>query len=403
MKARTQKFWIVFMLIAMSVACVEEISFTTEELVSILVVEATITNENKVHTVKLSRSYEFEAEGPIVESNASISLESSQGSISFTETEPGTYQSSTSFSAQNNTDYVLRITTNEGKTYTSQNTQLTAATEIDQLYAEREVDDLNNEGVSIFVDSFNPNGDSQYYRYEYEETYKIIAPLWRLEDLIVINPEWPFCEVQKVPKEIEQRVCFATDTSNVLILGNTSALTEDRLERFQVRNIRRDNYILSHRYSILVRQFVQSRAAHTYFETLQEFSESESIFSQTQPGYFEGNIRSESNAEEPVAGFFEVSYVSEARIFFNWEDLFGEEPIPPYISPCFEFAPPRDLGHPTDRCGSLIVSLQNDEVVFTRDNPAGGNEFEGEYFVAAKECGHCTALGTNVVPEFWIE
>lgn len=397
------RFLILLGFVLSIVACVEEIDFETETLLSILVVEATITDVEKQHTIKLSRSYEFEADGPIPERNASVRLESSNGEIVFIESEPGIYMAGNAFRAESGIEYTLHITTSEGKKYVSAAEALTGNNDIGELYIERETDDLGNDGVSVLVDSYDPSGNSQFYRFEYEETYKVIAPLWRLEDLVVIDPTYPECSVELVNKEIEQRTCFATDTSKVLILGNTSGLTEDRLERFIVRRIRSDNYILTHRYSILVRQFIQSRAAHTYFNTLKEFSESESIFSQNQPGYFDGNIVAEANTDEPVAGFFEVSHVSEQRVFFSWEELFGNENRPPYISPCFEFAPVRNQGHPTDACGPLITSLLNDEVVYTRPNPTGGGQFEGEYFVAAKVCGHCTALGSNVVPDFWIE
>ncbi|MDC8004750.1 DUF4249 domain-containing protein [Aureisphaera galaxeae] len=383
--------------------CVEEVAFETEELESALVIEAIITDENKQHEILLSRTYAFEADGPTAESGAAVTIESGNGTITFTEEESGRYVSNDSFSAVPNIDYKLLIRTSDGRQYSSANTQLTKDTDIAELYVEREVDDFGDDGVSIFVDSFDPDGESQFYRFTYVETFKVIAPLWRLEDLIVIDPTWPACEVATVLKEEEKRVCYRTEFSDKIVIGNTLSLSEDRLERFQVRRIPRDDYRITHRYSIEVKQFVQSREAHTYYATLQEFSGQGSIFSQSQPGFFDGNIISETDSEEKVVGFFEVSHVATKRLFFNFRDLIPDGPLPPYVSGCTEFAPPRDLGHPTDRCGGLIFALLNEEVVYTRDNPLPETTEMGPYFVADAVCGDCTLLGSNVVPEFWEE
>ncbi len=386
-----------------ALSCTEEISFETEDLESALVIEAIITDEDKQHEILLSRTYAFDADGPTPEQGATVLIESSAGDFVFEEVENGRYVSQSSFSAVPNVDYRLRIRTNDGREYSSSPTQLTKETDIDRLYAERVIDDIGNDGVSIFVDSFDPEGESQFYRFTYVETFKIIAPLWRLEDLVVVDPEWPECSVQFVNKKQEERVCYRTEDSDEIVLGNTTSLNEDRLERFLVRRIPRSDYRITHRYSVEVKQFVQSREAHTYYATLQEFSGQGSIFSQSQPGFFDGNIISETNNEEKVVGFFEVSHVATQRIFFNFRDLIPDGPLPPYVSGCTEFAPPRDLGHPTDRCGSLIVALLNDEVKYTRDNPLPETTMMGPYFVAAAVCGDCTRIGSNVIPEFWEE
>ena len=55
--------------------------------------------------------------------------------------------------------------------------------EIEDVYAERIINENNSEGMAIFVDSFDPTGNSRYYRYELEETYRVIAPDWLPDDL----------------------------------------------------------------------------------------------------------------------------------------------------------------------------------------------------------------------------
>lgn len=383
------------------VSCVDEIEFETETFEDALVVEASITNEEKVHEIKLSRTYRFEDDGPTPETNAMVKLISSSGDILFEETEAGKYASVQAFKAMPSINYVLQIETENGRSYTSNETKLTQSTQIDDLYAVRETNDDGVNGMSIYVDTFDPTGNSIYYRYEYDETYKIIAPLWVDKDLIVVADDWPDCFVELVPRPYT-RVCYNTVSSIDNIQGSTAELSEDKLTRFLVREISSENYILSWRYSILIRQYVQSQEAFTYFETLGDLAGDGSLFSQNQPGFISSNIRSESNSEEKVLGFFEVSSVSSKRIFFNYEDYYPNEPQPPYASACLEISPEIDLGHPADLCGPLLVLIEGGDILYYRENEFPGPR-EGPYYVVPTECGDCTRLGTTSVPEFWEE
>ena len=156
---------------------------------------------------------------------------------------------------------------------------------------------------------FDPTGNSRYYRYEYEETYRVIAPDWQPID-VEGEPQQPFvlpsCNVtiSPVPRSPDKRICYPTDFPNNVIITTTNNFDEDRLQRFPVRFINRDNYIISHRYSILVRQFVVSPEAYAFFETLRDFAENESVFSDTQPGQLSNNITSTTDVDETSAGLF---------------------------------------------------------------------------------------------------
>ena len=377
--------------------CVEPFLPETVTFESALVIEATITNETKRQRVNLSRAFAFESEGPIPERNATVQVIDDAGnSETFIESLPGEYLSTNPFNARPNIGYRLMVTTTDGGIYSSDITQLSASTQIDNLYAERITNDDGVEGMAIFVDSFDPTRSSNNYRYDYEETYKIIAPSWRAIDLAE-NPEGG-CDPIKVPRDPDEQTCFSTDLSNSIILTNTNGFSEDRVNRFLVRFISRENYIISHRYSILVRQYVQSNAAYTFFETLSSFSGSESLFSESQPGFLSGNVFSEGNSDEKVLGYFDVASVTEQRIFFDYADFFPGEGLPPYSNPCIPSAPPL-----ATMAGCVLIPLiVNDQIKFENDNdPAASGE--GPYRVVPSECGDCTVLGGTMVPEFWVE
>lgn len=231
------------------------------------------------------------------------------------------------------TKYKLNIKTREGKNYTSDEQLLTTETKIDNMTATVETVD-GQRGVQINVNSYDPANTSKYYRYEYTETYKIIAPMWYYQEaninVIPGTPTTPEREVIVVTNRVKEvKTCYSSKTSDAILLNNTSTSSEDRVH-YPVRFISDQNYIISHRYTIMVKQYVQNLAAYTFYKTLRELSTSESILSPKQPGFFYGNMKSVENPNEKVIGFFEVSAVSSDRIYFNYKDLFPNDNLPPY-------------------------------------------------------------------------
>ena len=391
-------------------SCIEEIDFENESFESALVIDATITNEDRQHEVFLSRTYPFEVGGPKPESNATVTMIGNGTSYQFEEEEAGTYVSASTFSALPNVDYQLQINTNDGRTYSSSTTQLTQITQIDALYAVRETNDDGTNGMSMYIDTFDPTGNSKYYRYEYEETFRVEPPAFVSEDLVedftpaVLSELCPECPVKIVFRSQDKRVCYRTETSQSIVLSNTNGFTEDRVTRFLTRFVKSDDYKISHRYSILVKQFVHSREAYSYLEAISRFSGEGSLFSQVQPGFVAGNIVSESNSDEKVIGFFDVASVSAKRIFFNYDDFYPNEPLPPYINSCQLKAPFRcvQANNSSFRCAGLINGLRRNLIVYKGMN-TGQIPVGGAYLMVDRECGDCTALGDIEPPDFWVE
>ena len=403
----------IFLISTIVVSCVEEISFIEEEetFESVIVIDAAITNELKQQEVLLSRTYAFEENGPNPESGATITLEGNQEVFNFTETETGLYKSDVTFSAQQNVNYKLVVKTNNNRIYKSSPMQLTQSTEIDDLYAARDNDDYGVNGMSIYVDSFDPLNNSKYYRYTYEETYKIIAPKWVPEEVVVTDV--PTCEVELRDRNEEVQTCYNTVPSSSLNLKTTNGLSEDRVSRHLVRFINSDDFILSWRYSIKVSQYVHSFDAYNYYEILKNLSEEGSLFSQSQAGFISSNIVSETNPKEKVIGFFDVTSVTDKRLFFNYVDFYENENIPPFPVTC-EPAGHDQFGQSAGVCGGLITELLTDRVVYhngasrVRDTTflADGTMIVdtitvGPFNMVLKQCGDCTAIGSNEVPDFW--
>ena len=329
-------------------SCIEPYEGSFDLFEDTLVVNAILTNEYKKQEIQLARSYEFGENGPVPERNAYVTITDANGLIfEFEEVEPGSYISLNTFAADIDNSYFLSIRTEDEKSYRSENMELPkATTKLDKLYVERTANDKGVDGLKIFVDAFDPAKSSNYYRYKFIETYKIIAPFWTPYDRVLLfetaprTPDDQFAgpEFGTVLREREERLCYGTGTSKTINLIKTSNLSEDRISRHEVRFIAHDNYIITYRYSILVRQYIQSAKAFEYYEVLKGLSQSSTdLFSEDQPGFLTGNIFAVENTKENVAGYFEVATIDEKRIFFNYEDYFPGETLPPYFIECVPY------------------------------------------------------------------
>ena len=387
-------------------ACTEQIDVNTVSFESVIVVNARITNQFIQQEVLLSNSFPLEEDSSIPESNASVLIVDDTGNeFNFYESEtPGKYISFKEFEAEPGRSYQLKIKRADGKNYESKATQLTQVTQIDDLYAERGFDGRNNDGMFIYVDSSDPSGNSKYYLYEYQETYQIIAPYWVPQDLVVSEENNPFFRYSIVDKTSEQKTCYNTVNSVDIIQTTTIDLTEDEVKKFEVRFMNADDPIISSRYSILVKQYVQSLEAYTYYKTVKKLSISENVFSQNQPGFVQGNIVSVDNQNEKVIGMFEVSSVSEKRLFFDYADYYPNNSELFYFVDC-EFSKPMDVNlAPSNSPPPLQSQIMDGSVKFFDFNQAYPSDIfpnDGPIIVVTSGCGDCTEFGTNVKPSFW--
>ncbi|WP_343486170.1 DUF4249 domain-containing protein [Allomuricauda sp. d1] len=373
-------------------SCIEEFEPETITFENILVVEATLTDEFGRQEIVLSRTTPIENQANRPEENARIAIvEGSQNEFLFEEVAPGNYLSLQSFAAIENESYQLQIETSDGKIYKSKQENMPSTANIDMLSVSRKVNENGTDGVEISVDGSSDNNETTYFRYEYEETYQIISPFNPSTDLFVISENPPLVEERL--REKQDRVCYNTTSSNSIMIATTQGLIESEITNFPIRFIASDDIILRNRYSINVKQFTQTRQAHAFYENLQEFSDLESVFAQTQAGFIQGNIEALENPNEKVLGYFEVSSVRSQRVFFDFRDVFPDINFPAFVADC---------GSDAIEGGFLL----NDQELVNLLN--SGNfrfvTFEfGAYYLAPAECVDCTLLGTNIEPEFWEE
>ncbi|MCB0451435.1 MAG: DUF4249 domain-containing protein [Aequorivita sp.] len=399
---KTKILYTAFLLILLfQMSCTEPYEIETVNYENVLVVESTITDELKPQIVKLSRTSSLEDTSILIENNATVTVVSTNGdNFSFSQdNDTGFYISNQSFLARPNTSYTLNIVTQDGKQYTSSAVTLPPSVEMDDVYAERIISPADDkDGVQVLVNTEDPTGNAKYFRYEYEETYKIVAPYPSpyTAEIINFDDEWYTFDVILTPREPEI-ICYSTEYSTGINQTATTELNENRVVRFPVNYLSRLDAKMQTRYSILVKQYVQSVEAYTFYKIVKELGSVGSLLSQGQPGYVTGNMVSEANPNEKVLGFFEASSMTSKRIYFNYED-FGMEK-PPYFVDCdvlvLDYRDNSTLDNDPNEREAIFTYLSyfNYQVIHLVQNTI--------YTIAKPECAVCTSFSSNVRPDFW--
>jgi hypothetical protein len=368
--------------------CTEPYILETNTYEEALVVEATITNELKKQEITLTKTSRFEDKETQVESGADVYITDNNGNRYDFEEESGKYISTTEFQAIPGKEYKLNINTGDGRTFESTTETLTPINAMQDVNAAIETKD-SLRGVAIRVSTYDPTNTAKYYRYEYEETYKIIAPSWVASKSIALTE----FTIGIIPNPTHTRTCYSTKNNTELLLANTSYLNEARLN-FLVRFISDQNFIITHRYSILVKQYVESLGSYTYYTTLKKLSGSGSILYPTQPGFINGNIKAINNENDKILGYFDVASVSTKRIYFNYEDLFPGELAPPYYTNCDQDVYPLCFGPYPCRGADLIQDINLNKLAYQFQTGI-------DYHMVNIECGDCTSFSSNIKPLFW--
>jgi len=380
---------LLLLLVTIFSSCTETYPLLTNTYEEAIVVEATLTNELKNQEIKISKTARFEDDGVQTEKDAIVILKDNLDNEYIFNEKSGIYISQTVFQILPNREYTLEIKTTDGKVYQSSPETLTTVTPIESIVPTITTNKDNEIGVQINVNSYDPTNTSKYYRYEYEETYKIVAPRWSSLKITATGLE----SVELTPNTTNTRICYLTKNSTDIILLNTNDQIDDKVN-LPIRFINQNNYIIGERYSILVKQYVENLEAYNFHKVMRDISSSSSVLSPKQPGIITGNIRCISDSNTKVIGYFDVASISSQRIFFNYNDLFPSQPKPPYIVECEDI--PFSFCFKGDDCSgpSMIYNIENNLMSYISNNSS-------DYILTPIECGDCTSFSSNKIPSFW--
>ena len=341
-----------------------------------VVVDGLITNQPEVYTVKLYWSYPVLENTSYPMTGCDVSVLDDLGNVyKFRESStPGTYNSDiNTFRGVVGRTYRLHINSNNATpkhySYESFPVEMKPVPPIESLYYEKvlikeaTLEDVAKEGCQVYLNTYDPEGDCRFFRWDYTET-------WR-------------CEIPFV--DIVNKNCWISNNSYRINIKNTSSLSESLINRYPVLFISNETDRLSIRYSIIVNQYSISENEFHYWEDIRGITENVGSLYDFIPYSLNGNLFCVEDPDEQVLGFFSVSAKTSKRINID-EKFSGLENI--YFNECLdEYVRPEDQKYiPIHMAGKTWWIIY----------------YEGDMYITHnKWCVDCTARGTLFRPEFW--
>ena len=399
---RGNKNKINLLILAVLFACIEPYDYNSIDINGdpLLVVDAVLTNEAKVHNILLSYTYGLGTRDLTTVDGAIVSIESGDGNIvTLTEWQPGNYATASTYEGIVGESYRLRIKTKNGHEYLSTEQTLNAAPPIDSLYGRylqlpsKESGELLN-GVQLFIDTDWSDYEVSTFRYVWEETYEWRVPyassyFWdEKTETAIARATTDLLSVEK---------CFRGDTSNSLLVGSSLELNKPKLTEFPVHFINEDDPNLAFKTAVNIKQYAVSTDTYQYYKRLKENNESGGSLFDKQKGNIVGNIEALTDPQESVMGNFEVSGVSSKLAFFESRNFLAEGfNIPPLfrgsnisINGIADSIPTSDLEN------YFSSYLSAGKGIWTFDLALG------LYVMLPEGCTDCRIQGNIEVPNFW--
>lgn len=296
--------------------CIEPFTPNIDESQESLVIEGQITDKEGNHYIHISRSAPYNDPHKIPEQDCQVEVVDNYGnSFEFYESESGVYRQWLPKDFLNiGTQYKVKIITADEKNYESDFDELLSPSPaIDSIYYEietRETYDPDNPlyGIQFYIDLDAPDDFARNYRWELEETWEYEAA-YRIQYYYdgTIHPiDDPFFLFR----------CWRTDRIQQIYTSTTRYLSGNTINKFPLQYVSNLTNRLKIKYSLLVKQYSLSNEAYDYWYQIQKQSQESGGLYETQPAHI-GNISNVNDNEEVVLGFFNVSSVTEKRIFVS--------------------------------------------------------------------------------------
>jgi len=369
----------VFVLIS---GCIRQFEPEFTEYEDILVVEGSITNEHQAHTISLSRSYPLDKKNPLPEIGAIVSIMDANGNTwKLTEFTGGLYKTDTTeFEASIGEKFKLKIATRNGEEFESEFAEILSVPEIDTLsweYQERvSIEDGSiTQGVELYLNTFNPEGNTRFYRWELLETWEFRVP---------------FVAENMLPN---RTTCWKDAISEEINIASTEFLAEDRLTKHPISFVTGVTNRLAIAYSLQVKQHALVKESYNFLDQLKKINYRQGSLYDAPPAQIPGNIRNITHPEKPVLGYFFASGVTTRRLLIYRDEL----PDDFYISGGFPACtilevPEGDVGSYYKQGYVLVSKYFN-------------SQMQKWYAVLTNSisCVDCTVNGSNKKPDYWPE
>lgn len=362
---------------------------------SLLVVNGRITDQPGPYMVKLSRSGPLGSTEFPTESGATVTIESGSGTIeTLDEAMEGYYfTSENGIRGEIGEQYRVSIQTRNEETYQSDWKTLKQSPPIDSIYFTYKEEQTENgllQGFQTFVDTHDPTNKTEYYRYEWIETWQYQVPN-------AAQFEYLGNDNRMVIEKKE--TCWVDQPSNSINVVSSTQNELDIISQHPILYITTETPHLRIRYSILVNQYALDEDEFMFWKNLKETVDESGTLFDKQPQSITGNLH-KVNSDEPVLGYFSASAISSQRVFIERSDLPEEAELDlSLIQECKDDTFVIDKSPTSD--DDVFAELERGLVFydFARDlvNITG-------YIITTEACSDCTFHGgATKKPDFWPE
>ncbi len=382
--------------IVLSVSCIEQFTPDLKDgyLQQLLVVEGQITNEIGPFKVRLTNSVSVYSDPNILNKDhpvygADVQIYDDKGNtFDLYEGENGWYETENKqLKGIIGNTYTLNFATSDGKQYESSPVRMLNTPDIESIHFDEiqrthfdEKEPYDENWLNILVDCKRPVDENIYLRWEFEETWMFVMPLYISVDHGT-GPGAPPASMETIDIDDKKKTCWVTEPSREILVESPVAYQGNRVRNFVLQTIGPSSDRLNIKYSMLVKQFGISREFYSLFKKLREANkESGGIYSK-MPGQVFGNITC-CNSGEKALGYFFASAVKTRRVFI---DRFEHD-----VSKGSAYG---SCGWTTDPSGVekvYLYGIYEDE-----------NGIDQKVWSTSNYCTDCRKRGPNVKPDFW--
>jgi hypothetical protein len=347
-----------------------------------LVVEGFL-NGSGVSSIRLSRTQNLsDGKKPVVEARATVKVEGEKGgSQTFVDKGDGTYTLAAG-ALQVGQKYRVSIRTANVRNYVSDYVMIKRTPKIDNVSWQAQ-----DQGVQFYVTTHDPDNNTRYYRWDYEETWEYYSSDYS---------QFEYLNKAFVYRQENIYHCWRSEKSPGISVGSSTQLTQDVINKFPILFVSNSaSNRLRIRYSVLVRQYALTQEAFEYWQNLKKNTETLGSLFDPQPFQVIGNIHGVTDPNEPVVGYLGGYTIEEQRIFVSAPQL-PQWRIPTGYESCqadtFLLAPPPPEVAAADMADAGWLPISG---IFS---PTG---VVYAYLMGPPACVDCRTVGTNVKPGFW--
>jgi len=388
------------------VACKEKYTPIIQDVnPNYFVVEGLINTGADSTIFTLSRTYKLDKKATVApEKGAAVQVESDAGT---TYVLPELVKSGSYGRPALNLDqtkkYRLRIRTKDNKEYLSDFVESKISPPVDKISY-----DFKRNQFNVYASSSDPLRKSQYYKYQYIETWAYTAgavSYFKIENHKILRRSFPEDDVYH---------CWKSAFSTNIALGNSANNADDRVEDVLVNSIAPTSFKIYIGYSILVKQTVLTKQGFDFWQGLQKNSEQVGSIFDSQPSTLFSNIRSTTNPNEVVIGFVSAGTVTEKRLTLSTYQMVPDWRQKPELDSAQLCDPQRDnsgsrafyntsaIGNSDINVYLLTPDKPNYILIDELPSPAPPAPPIGWSATRFLQCADCRLQGgVNIKPPYW--